>query len=108
MKKTAINKCPICGGTVSIAAYARVWLSVDEDGSLTLETDTKDIIRDAADTIENRDGLYIQKRGEGEFNISYGKSNLNLPYEAICDDCETDGMTVKRLPNGDFEFSVDD
>lgn len=70
MKKTAINKCPICGGTVSIAAYARVWLGLDEDGSLDLYTEAKDIIKDATSTLENRDSLWVKKREDGDFEIS--------------------------------------
>ena len=107
MKKTAINKCPICGGTVSIAAYARVWLSVDEDGSLDLCTEAKDIIKDAVSTLENRDSLWVKKREDGDFDVSYGKSELELPYEVICDDCEYDEFQINRLPNGDFEISAD-
>ena len=106
MEKKATNICPICGGTVSIAAYARVWLGVNVDGSVDLDTDAKGIICDAVRTINKKDGIQVEKQENGNFDISYGKSALELPYEAICDECEAE-LKAKRLPNGNFEFSAD-
>ena len=85
MERKAVNQCPLCGGTVSMATYVRVWLSVNEDGSTDLCTDAKEIISDAVRTIENPKGMH---------------------YDAICDDCEAE-LKAKRLSNGNFEFSAD-
>ena len=60
MVKTAINKCPICGGWVSLKTNVDITYMLHEnDGELVTETD--DII--------NR----VYK---------------NVPIEAICEDCE--------------------
>ncbi len=59
MKKTAINKCPICGGWVALKTSVDItYMLHEEDGELVTETD--DII----------DRVY--KR---------------TPIEAICEDC---------------------
>ncbi len=82
MTKKVINKCPICGGDISVYANTNVCVAIGEDGSAELITGTQEILDDVL-----------------------GQIGQTRDYRVICDDCGCNELHAHRLPNGDFEVS---
>lgn len=83
MKKTAINKCPLCGGAVDIQADVSVRITCRGDDSF-LSTETEDIIQQV-------NNIIVEHPDE---------------YECTCNDCERD-LQAKPLGYENYEISVE-
>lgn len=85
MAKTAVNRCPVCGGRVYIVMNAPVGIDIDKDGehrATYTENETRDMVR---------------------MQIHYGN-----PYECRCYDCGREDFEVKlvRDAHGVEQFHI--
>jgi len=84
MIKTAINKCPICGGVVDIQADVSVRVTCcSNDNFLSTE---------ACDIIQQVDSIIVEHPDK---------------YECFCNDCENYDLRAKALPGGNYEISAE-
>ena len=83
MTKTAINKCPLCGGTVNIQADVSVRMVVQGGEYGFFDTEW--------------DGIAMQ--------FSHQVKDKN--YECYCDDCENHDLTARLLPDDRYEISAE-
>ena len=84
MIKTAINKCPICGGDINIQADVSVRITCCGSDAF-LSTETNDIFWQMNNIIaEHPDEC-----------------------ECYCDDCENHDLTAKPIGYGNYEISAE-